>query len=43
MKNKKDFEKHACQFKNETECEEEVEEEGLELNEVEEEYYEEAN
>jgi len=37
MKTKKAdiYEKHACDFKNEEECEEEVEEDGLTIGEVE--------
>jgi len=38
---KKEFEKHACEFKNEAECEEELEEEGENIEKVDEEYFEE--
>ena len=37
MKDK--FEKHGCEFKNESDCEEEFDEEGLELREVEKEKF----
>ena len=30
-----EFEKHSCEMKNEADCEEEMEEEGLELSDVE--------
>jgi hypothetical protein len=38
---KKKFKEHACGFKNEAECEEELEEEDSNLEEAEEEYFEE--
>lgn len=39
-KTKKDkFDKHACEFKNEDKCEEELEEEGESLEEVDKEHY----
>ncbi len=38
---KKKFKEHGCEFKNEAECEEELEEDGLNFKEVEEEYFEE--
>jgi len=38
---KKKFKEHGCEFKNEAECEEELEEDGSSLNEAEEEYFEE--
>ncbi len=37
---KTEFEKHACEFKNEAKCEEELEEGGISLDESEKEYYE---
>lgn len=37
---KKKFVEHACGFKNEAECAEELEEEGLDLDDAEEEYFE---
>jgi hypothetical protein len=41
MKKKvKKFEEFACQFKNEADCAEEIGEDGLKLEEVEEEYFE---
>ncbi len=40
MKKNKKFEKHSCAFKNEAECEEEMNEDGYNLNEVDEEYFE---
>ena len=40
-KKKDEFEKHACDFKNEEACEEELEEEGLDEGEVEKEHFEE--
>ncbi len=36
-----EFEKHNCDMRNEAECEEELNEEGLSLDEVEEEHFEE--
>ena len=36
----KKFKQHACEFKNEAECEEEIEDEGLDFEKVEEEYFE---
>ena len=33
------YKKHLCAFRNETECEEELEEEGKTLEEVEDEYF----
>lgn len=43
MKNKiKDkFEEHACEFKSEDECEEELEEDGLDLEEADKEHFDE--
>lgn len=41
MKNKKKFEKFGCAFKNEAECEEDLEEADSNLDEVEEEFFEE--
>jgi len=38
MKDK--FEEHACEFKNEADCEEELEEEGFGLSEAEKEHFE---
>jgi len=38
---KKEFEKHSCNLKNETECEEELEDEDVVLEEAEEEMFEE--
>jgi hypothetical protein len=38
MKDK--FEKHACEFKNEAECEEELDEEGTNMEKVEIEHFE---
>ncbi len=38
---KKEFVKYACEFKNEAECEEELEEEGESIEKVDEEYFEE--
>ena len=35
------FKEHACEFKNEAECEEELEDEGLSVDEVEKEHFEE--
>jgi len=35
----KKFEEHACAIKNEAECEEELEEDGISLEEAEEEYF----
>ncbi len=35
------FEEHGCEFLNEAECEEELDEDGLELDEVEKEHFEE--
>lgn len=35
------FKKHACEFKNESECEEEFDEVGIDLGNAEEEFYEE--
>lgn len=37
---KKKFKEYGCQFKNEAECEEELEEDGLDIGEVEEEFFE---
>lgn len=37
MKDK--FEEHACEFKNEAECEEDLDEDEVDLNEVEKEHY----
>ncbi len=37
MKDK--FNEHACLFKNESECEEELEEEGLDMEELEREHF----
>lgn len=39
MKKGRAYKKFACEFKNEAECEEELEEEGVSLDEAEEEYY----
>ena len=36
---KSEYEKHACEFKNESEAEEELEEEGETLDEVEDKFY----
>jgi len=36
-----EFKEHACDFKNEAECEEELDEEGLDLGKQEREYFEE--
>ncbi len=36
-----DFKKFGCEFKNEAECEEELDEEDLSLDEVEEDFFEE--
>ena len=42
MKIKKDnFDKYACELKNEADCEEELEEEGLELETADEEHFDE--
>ena len=41
MKTKKKFKEHACAFKNEAECEEELNDDGLNLDEAEEEFFEE--
>ena len=41
MKNKKKFNEHACAFKNEAECEEELNDDGLSLDDAEEEFFEE--
>ena len=38
MKNNK-FEKHSCEFKSTMECEEELEEEGLNIDDAEGDYY----
>ena len=35
-----DFDRHSCQFKNESECEEELEERGISLDEAEDEHFE---
>ena len=35
------YEEHACEFKNESECEEELEEDGLRVEKVETEHFEE--
>ncbi len=40
-KRKDKFEENACEFKNETACEEELDEEGLSENEVEKEHFDE--
>ncbi|MEM4719581.1 MAG: hypothetical protein QXG18_01825 [Candidatus Pacearchaeota archaeon] len=40
MKKKTRYEKFSCELKNESECEEELEEEGTTLEDVEEEYFE---
>jgi len=37
---KKKFEQHACEFRNEAECEEDLEETGSNLDEAEEEFFE---
>lgn len=39
MKKTKKFEAHACTFRNEAECEEDLEEAGSNLEEAEEEYF----
>ena len=40
---KKDkFEENACEFKNEEECEEELEEDGVDINEAEKKHFEEG-
>jgi len=36
---KKEFEKHSCELKNEKDCEEELEEDGIELEKAEEEEF----
>jgi hypothetical protein len=41
MKNKKKFEAEACEFKNETECEEDIEEESSDVKKAEDEFFEE--
>jgi len=41
MKSKDSYEKHACEFENEAECEEDLEEEGEEVSEVEKKHFEE--
>jgi hypothetical protein len=41
MKSKKKFEIHACAFRNEAECEEDLEEEDSNLDEAEEDFFEE--
>jgi hypothetical protein len=41
MEEKDKFKEHACEFKNEAECEEELDEEGLNLQDVEKEHFEE--
>ncbi len=38
---KSKFEEHSCTFKNESECEEELDDEGIDLDEAEEEFFEE--
>ena len=44
MPNKKDkYDKHACEFKNETECEEDLEEDGLDVDSAETEHFEEED
>lgn len=40
-KKKEEFKAHACEFKNEKECEEELDEEGKEEQEEEEEFFDE--
>jgi hypothetical protein len=43
MAKKKDkFEENACEFKNETECEEELEEDGVEVDKTESEHFDES-
>ncbi len=42
MAKKDKFKEHACEFKNEAECEEELEAEGLNLENVEKEHFEET-
>ncbi len=37
------YDEHACEFVNETDCEEEVDEEGFDLNDVEKEHFDEEN
>lgn len=39
MKTKDKFEENACEFKNEAECEEELEEEGLSMEEEDKEHF----
>ncbi len=39
MKKKKSFEVHSCSFKNEEECQEELDEEGILMDEAEEEMF----
>jgi len=39
----KKFEAHACTFRNEAECEEDLEEDGVSLDEAEEEFFEELD
>jgi hypothetical protein len=39
MKTKPKFKEHACAFKNEAECEEDLEEAGSNLDEAEDEYF----
>jgi hypothetical protein len=41
MKSKKKFEEHACAFRNEAECEEDLEDDGLTLDEADEDFFEE--
>ena len=41
MKKKNEFEEHGCEFKNEDECEEELEEEGVDYEDTEKEFFEE--
>ncbi len=40
MKKGRNYKKFSCEFKNESECEDELEEEGLDFDEVAEEYFE---
>ncbi|MBS3075305.1 hypothetical protein J4429_02480 [Candidatus Pacearchaeota archaeon] len=42
-KNKNDYKEHGCEFVNETECEEELAEDELDLNDSEKEHFEEEN
>lgn len=39
LENKKEFEKHSCELKNEKECEDELEDENVSLEDAEEEMF----